>query len=339
MTRSPRNESNCSMRHRPEILVFFHAMVAATIISHCSRAAEPPEEIRGRFLSDYSLAANKLFETYTNYEVKFRSYVFTKGKKHYQFPGKDPGLVTVTRDGWKSTSPNLFSAALPKKVVQARNRVYEFTASEGNKGFVVNAISASNGDIGHPAGFAYWDRDTGRSYLEIAREASFTPISYTEAEFQGIRCKAYCATVSGAVGGRRKTTDQTFYFDPQADWVCLGWRAYAGSVEKRYTYMRVDGFPAPAPATDSFWSVDDSGAATCEGGLEYEAFRPITPPPESEFRLESIGLSEPDDPRQPKSWWKWYLFAAGILLAITLAIRFARRRSERIKKILFAKVF
>jgi hypothetical protein len=333
MTRSPRNESNCSMRRRPEILVFFHALVMATIISHCSRAAEPPEEIRNRFLSDYGPAVNNLSKTNTNYEVKIQSYVFTKGKKYY----KSPELVTVTPDGWKSTSTYPISADQSKKFVRAKNKIYEFTASEGNKGFVVNKMSATNGDIGHPAAQAYWDRDTGRSYLEIARETSFAPISYTEAEFQGIRCKAYCATVSGAVGGKRKPANQTFYFDPHADWVCIGWSI--GPTQKRYTYTRVDGLPAPVPVTASYWSVDDSGAATCEGGLEYEAFRPITPPPESEFRLESIGLSEPDDPRQPKSWWKWYLFAAGILLAITLAIRYARRRGERIKKILFAKVF
>src|SRR3954451_17161192 len=99
------------MRHRPEILVFCHAIVVAISISHSSEAAEPPEEVRCRFLSEYGSAVNNLLETYTNYEVKVRSYRFIKGEKSYLYPH----LVTVAPHGWKSTPIYPISAGRPKR--------------------------------------------------------------------------------------------------------------------------------------------------------------------------------------------------------------------------------
>ena len=103
---------------------------------------------------------------------------------------------------------------------------------------------------------------------------------------------------------------------------CIGWRRTDG----RDCDRRVEGFPAPAPAASSEWLYEVGKAARCVSRHDIQEFRPLSPPPpESEFRLTSIGLSEPENPpsRSPDGFctlslppsfclwsWRYRIFAS-----------------------------
>lgn len=306
-------------------LINVPVIAAVFLVPLGARAAETPEDVRARFVNDYRQAAIDLRALDTSFEAVYRHYNFVNGEKTYS----SPRLTISTPAGMKSTSIN---SQKPGEVneVYGSNSEYSFGASKAGDGFVITNMSAP--DALQMTAFSRCYRDeSGPTYLEIAEDPAFTPVSYTDAVFQGTPCKAFCIRVSKSHPSTGKVLrfDKNFYFDHKSMWVCLGW--HAGSTEDRFTYKKVDEFPAPVPTSCSRWVYKAGAAPRCVFGDEIEDFHVITtPPPESEFHLSSVGLSEPVNPRKANSWWNGYMIGAGVLLAVALVFWYARRRVGKV---------
>lgn len=297
-------------------------------------AAEPPEEVRARFLNEYRQPAADLRAAYSSFEITYRQFSIVNGSKKYSQPVR--GVVAPT--GWKLMRVN------PKKPaatgdVMARNKDYEFNAAKEGGGFVLSSMNSSEGGDRSLFLCPYVDVGIGRPYVDIASDPAFTPVSLTDAVWRGTPCKAFRITVAtqNPKTGVSVTFDKAYYFDHNGNWVCLGWRSLyknnAGYTEDRYTYRRVEDFPVPALAHASRWVFDlnDPAKTGCRFGLDVDEFNGrAAPAPESEFRLTSLGISEPVNPRKAGPWWNGYLLAAAILLAFSVAVWYARKRAQKV---------
>jgi hypothetical protein len=292
------------------------------------------EEIRRQFVGDYRAASVRLRQLYSNVELKYRNFRFVNGKKVHQ--GAEV-QGTTGNHGWRLMQRNLIDGK-PVEEITARNEDYEFTARKQNEAYALTALKRSA--AGERAALflvPYVDTELGRTYLEVAQEERYRPVSYRDEIWRGFSCKALRITIvmRHPETGEELSGDRVYFFSPEDNWVCRGWKSVGADdrtpfVEDRYDYRRVDGFDAPALASVSRWIVfpQPNAREECRLGLDVLEFKSVPPLNADEFRLTSLGLSEPEMPGRRREWWNSYTIAAAILLIVGLALLYMRRRQK-----------
>jgi hypothetical protein len=307
------------------------AVIAAASWVGPGRADESPEDVRRRFLDAYRRPAAELQRLYSRIELQFREFYFVKGNKQYN-SGTVHAVVAPT--GWRLTR-RWTRKDEAHESVSARNPDYEFGASKKGDAYVVTSMSSSAETDRSMFLCPFNEIDLGRTYLDVAQDLSFKPVSFTDAVWQGKPCKAFRITITRRhpQTGQDLTFDKIYYFADQDQWVCRGWTTVRNGeetyVEDRYSYQWVEGFTAPALAHATRWLIHTKPTRVEEGriGLDVDEFNGrAVALPESELRLTSLGLSEPVVPGRRRSWWNAYLLAAIAFLAVTLALLYARKR-------------
>lgn len=241
---------------------------------------------REDFLAQYQ--PEPIAAAYSAFEINYQNYHVKAGRKVFSAPI----WATVGPGGYRVESIN----ANHKKIVVTRNQDRETGVVREGKDFTIledHRAEAAN----QPLFLApsLWVVQ-GRPYREVVNDPSTTVLALLNGNFRGQRCKELVLTFKP--GGL--TADQSFFFDPERNWVCLGWRG--SGVEDRYDYENWPGFPTPALVRAERWFDRE-----LRFGLEVLAIGPKPGVLDSEFRIEV----------NPRNYW---FFAITAFIAVSAAV-------------------
>ena len=204
-------------------------------------------------------------------------------------------------------------------------------------------------------------RPTGRSYLDLAKDANVKVIDYTDGMLRKQHVKQLTVEVAVDQSGSRGQVTNRLVFSFRTDlrWVCVGCQGVSlkGNHDKNwediYNYTQSpDGWPVPKSFETYSYSDNTSPDGRLESLLEFVKFvRSPVPFPDADFTLSAFGFPEPvnlperqavdpvrplvgDDVLappldRPSRWPLWLALAAGGLVITGVGLAVRRRLGRR----------
>ena len=295
--------------------------------------SEGDRELKETFIHLYGPHAEAIQRYYTNVHVKY-SFTHSNQTKHVEGKYNFRNYLLESRSAFGSRS------------LECRNPRYSFRLHiEDNR---VNIMDLTIHDAANEPPLCtlcvpFADPERKLTYLEMAHNEETEFIALRDLIWQNKPVKELQIRFVRIHPVSRKPLRviQGYFFSPQENWICCGWRSYPPQdptyVEEVYYYGPQGGEPFPVPRRIEKWirNVKNPEKSICLIVTEITDFRRASAPfPDTDFTLSAFGLPEPPglEWKRPTPWYLWVGLAGIVCLALGVGGRWLKQRMTASKR-------